>query len=66
MAIVLTEHPISAKTIYSGAEGAIAAIAGQSLKIETSPGGEELLNRECPVGKEWLVRIIVEIEETDA
>ena len=41
-------------------------IAGQSLKIETSPNGEEVINAVCPAGKVWHVHVAVVIEETDA
>jgi len=38
--------------------------AGKSLKIETSPDGEDILNAEVPAGKTWKTIIIVEIVET--
>lgn len=66
MAIELTEHQWPAKLVRSGQEDGITVLAGQSVKIETSPGGEEILDVECPEGKSWSVRIIVEITETDA
>ena len=47
-------------------DATFAVSAGQSVKIETSPGGEEILAVECPAGKAWSARIIVEITETDA
>jgi hypothetical protein len=40
--------------------------AGQKLKIETSPNGEEILDVEVPVGKKWSVHVAVTISETDA
>ena len=39
--------------------------AGKSLKIETGPGGMEILNQECPAGKKYTVRVSVQITETD-
>jgi len=66
MAIVLIEHIHTAKLVRSGHEATIAVSAGQSIKIETSPSGEELLNETCPAGKMWTAQIIVEITETDA
>lgn len=39
--------------------------AGQSLKIETSPGGVEILDEECLAGKEWAVVVYVAINERD-
>jgi len=40
-------------------------IAGKSLKIETSPQGEEVFNIKVPIGKVWHVEISVLITETD-
>lgn len=40
--------------------------AGKSLKIETLPEGEEVLNVEVPEGKSWRVQVNLEITETDA
>jgi len=40
--------------------------AGTSLKIETSPQGDDILNVEVPAGKVWQVRVQVFIVETDA
>jgi hypothetical protein len=66
MAIELTEYNWAAKVVKSGIGEDITIAAGQSLKIETSPDGEEVLDIACPVGKAWNARIIVEIDETDA
>lgn len=66
MAIILTDHVWTAKSIKSGSEEGASIAAGQSLRIETSPDGEEILNVQCPVGKSWTARIIVEITETNA
>ena len=43
-----------------------AVVAGKSLKIETTPDGDEILLAEVPAGKSWSVTIIVDITETDA
>lgn len=43
----------------------IEVIAGQTLKIETSPTGEEALSELCPEGESWDVTIHVRIEITD-
>lgn len=64
MAIILIECETLARLVKSG-EGDVLLVAGQSVKVETSPGGEELLNVECPAGKAWSARVIVEITETD-
>jgi hypothetical protein len=39
--------------------------AGQSIKIETSPAGTEILNKVCPPHKKWVVKLTVHITETD-
>ena len=62
----LATTTIEAATFKSGQAAGISVPAGQSLKIETGPEGEEILNEECPAGKAWSARIIVEITETDA
>lgn len=41
-------------------------IAGQALKIETTPDGVEILNATCPAGKAWNVRVDIYIDELDA
>ncbi len=66
MAIGLVDHVWPSKVVKSGKEDAIAIPAGRSLRIETSPDGEELLDEMCPPGKLWTARVIVEITETDA
>ena len=40
--------------------------AGQSLKVETSPKGEDVLNATVPSGKAWHVHVAVTIQEVDA
>ena len=51
--------------IKSGVQ-TITITAGKSLKIETSPEGEEILNAECPAGKVWEACVRVDIQEKDA
>ena len=65
MAIELAEYEWAAKLVKSGSD-VVDVAAGQSIKIETTPEGEEVLDAECPAGKAWSVRVIVEIEESDA
>lgn len=65
LATIGTQSARSAGTMKAGRE-AIAVVAGQSLKVETSPHGEEVLNAECPAGKAWSVQVDVTITETDA
>lgn len=45
------------------ASSTFVAEAGKIVKIETSPDGEELMNLEVPVGKQWEVTISVHIHE---
>ena len=66
MAIVLTEYDWPVRLMKSGRADDVGIVAGQRLVIETSPGGKEVMDAVCPVGKAWNVTIIVEIEETDA
>ena len=54
------EFPASCR--LSGSES-ITLMAGKRLKIETSPGGEEILDEEVPAGKSWKIRIAVSVEE---
>ncbi len=65
MAIELNEEPVSARTLKRG-DGSFTMAAGKTLKIETSPAGEELLEVEVPEGKQWSVSIFVSVVETDA
>ena len=63
---------IEPKTIYptgtvikSGGE-TFEVLAGKTIKIETSPGGEVYLNETVPSGKKWIVNISVQIKIEDA
>ena len=40
--------------------------AGKSLKIETSPAGEGIIDETVPAGKKWLVDVWLKIREVDA
>lgn len=60
----LNESTITAKKEISGSD-IINVSAGQSLKIETSPNGEETVDMECPEGKQWQVKIDIVVLETD-
>ena len=40
--------------------------AGKSLKIETSPEGEEILNVTVPEGKKFVGLVVVDYLEVDA
>lgn len=39
--------------------------AGKTLKVETSPHGEEILSIEVPAGKIWTVNLSIFAEEDD-
>jgi len=60
--VQLNTVPVSARTRHSGTEEFVL-LAGETLKIETSPGGDELLNVTAPEGKEWQVHITVDVVE---
>jgi hypothetical protein len=39
--------------------------AGKTLKVETSPNGEDVLDITVPSGKVWEVSVTISIKETD-
>lgn len=43
----------------------ITVTGGQTLKIETSPDGEEILAKVCPEGQAWTVTMHIQISITD-
>jgi len=63
--ITLNSAEIVPKKQYSG-YGSFGVAAEQSLKIETSPSGVDILDVQCPEGKVWMATITVTIEETNA
>lgn len=64
MAIELSETEHTANRVMTGSN-IYAATAGQTLAIETSPNGEDILSEEVPVGKVWEVHLSVYIKETN-
>ncbi len=62
---IFSENVIVASTRYVGGAVIWELVAGKSLKIETYPAGEEILDREVPAGKKWKVEMSVVINETD-
>lgn len=60
----LTEESQPARTKKCGCQTFTMA-AGKSLKIETSPEGEEILDVEVPAGKAWVATVNVHVVETD-
>lgn len=61
----LNQHIIEPAVFKYGQQSSVLLAAGQSLRIETTPNGIEVLDTECPAGKVWSVRVIVEVTETD-
>lgn len=49
---------------YRG-QAELNAVAGQTLKIETSPDGEEILEVVVPAGKKWIGILVVDFLEED-
>ncbi len=47
-------------------QGVVSMVAGQEIKLETSPDGEELLSITCPEGKVWSVSVRVDLAIDDA
>ena len=65
MAIELGKTEVDAHNTLTG-DNEFTVLAGQSLRVETSPDGSDILNEECPAGKSWEVYVFVRITETDA
>lgn len=65
MAIVLSNRDITITKKRNG-QDAFNMVAGETLKVETSPGGEDILEVTVPAGKRWSVRVGVRISERDA
>ena len=42
------------------------AVAGQTVRLETSPNGAEVASGVVPAGKQWTIQWIINISETDA
>lgn len=62
----LIVREITAQTLRNGQQAGIIVDVGQKLKIETSPGGVEILNVGPAQGKEWTsVVVTVAIVEKD-
>ena len=59
----LSNKSQEAHTKYAGRD-TVTLSAGQTLKIETSPNGEEILNEIVPEGKTWVVDIDLKVTET--
>jgi len=64
MELVKTETPATVK--YAAEAHNIVGAAGQTLKIELSPGGPDVLTVMIPAGKAWHIAAGLNIDETDA
>lgn len=64
--MILKEYVIEARTLMSGSEGFVVPVS-EYVQIKKGPveAPEVVLQEQCPVGKQWNVRVIVEITETD-
>ena len=62
----LNETVEAARVMKRGYQSGIACGEGKSITIETSPGGDEILDAECPEGKTWTISVNICIEEMDA
>lgn len=63
MAIEFSELAKSARLV---GDDVVEMPAGQHLKVETTPAGEELLDYEIPAGKVGAVTVYVEVVLSDA
>jgi hypothetical protein len=61
----VTDQSFPAKTGYL-IHDSVEIPAGKTLKMDTSPNGEEIVNSTVPSGKVWNVIVHFEITETDA
>lgn len=61
--IILTDKSVPAWAGYDGM-GTFVIPAGKTLKIETTPHGEEILSETVPAGKTWTVSISVSVIES--
>jgi len=63
MAITLSTESLPARTSKQGSDQ-LTLTAGKTLKIETTPDGEEILSATVPAGKTWTVTVSVHVLET--
>lgn len=57
----LNEEVLPARNTKQGST-TVTVAAGKSLKIETTPGGEDILDVEVPAGETWTVSINVYVQ----
>jgi len=65
MDAVLFDEGSNPATVTKTGESEGVLAAGKHLKIETSPGGDEILDYEVPAGKVATVKVSLFIVETD-
>ena len=65
MPIDLSEKAVTAQTEFTGDDNFVLS-AGKTLKVESTPDGEEHFNQVVPEGKSWAVTVFLKIVETDA
>lgn len=67
MELSSTNSPAVPAKVYKFGQTTFAATAEQHLKIETAPGGLDILDVPVPIGKKWgTVEVTVKIVETAA
>ena len=57
---------LPARSVYVSSGDEVEIPAGKTLKIETSPRGQDILEVEVPAGKVWTVRFNLVVDESDA
>ena len=63
---VVNQAAVAATTHGQGSQNSLIVPAGMSLKIETSPAGQNIFNEVTPVGKVRSYSITVSYAEIDA
>ena len=43
----------------------VTLLEGKTLKVETSPDGEDVFQGTVPVGKAWVTTVFIKIDEMD-
>ncbi len=64
MIALVTE--VTPEQVYLRGSGGFTATAGKHIKIEVSPGGEEIMDAVVPAGKKWSGTISLQIKEENA
>ena len=64
MAFDLIPDHVEAKSRFQSS-GNVVLAAGQSIRIESTPGGQEFLDWTAPPGKVWTIDIGITVHEED-